>query len=91
MWWMQPLKMFRFSMKRPVHCSFFFGKAGEGPGDMYLPAGIHIDYRNVAYFSNFVDKDFRLKYLVYTGNLFGAEKLNVYGFGDWVGEPLRGE
>jgi DNA-binding beta-propeller fold protein YncE len=69
----------------------FFGKAGEGPGDMYLPAGIHIDYRNVAYFSNFVDKDFRLKYLVYTGNLFGAEKLNVYGFGDWVGEPLRGE
>ena len=69
----------------------FFGKAGEGPGDMYLPAGIHIDYRNAAYFSNFVDKDFRLKYLVYTGNLFGAEKLNVYGFGDWVGEPLRGE
>lgn len=69
----------------------FFGGAGAAPGSMYLPAGIHIDYRNVAYFSNFVDKDFRLKYLVYTGNFFGAEKLNVYGFGDWVGEPLRGE
>jgi outer membrane protein assembly factor BamB len=69
----------------------FFGGAGEAPGDMYLPAGIHIDYRNAAYFSNFADKDFRLKYVVYTGNLFGAEKLNVYGFGDWVGEPTRGE
>jgi len=67
----------------------FFGGAGTAPGSMYLPAGIHIDYRNAAYFSNFVDKDFRLKYVVYTGNFFGAEKLNVYGFGDWVGEPLR--
>ena len=69
----------------------FFGGAGTAPGSMYLPAGIHIDYQNAAYFSNFVDKDFRLKYVVYTGNLFGEEKLNVYGFGDWVGEPLRGE
>jgi len=69
----------------------FFGGAGTAPGSMYLPAGIHIDYLNAAYFSNFVDKDFSLKYVVYTGNLFGEEKLNVYGFGDWVGEPLRGE
>jgi DNA-binding beta-propeller fold protein YncE len=69
----------------------FFGGAGTAPGSMYLPAGIHIDYRNTAYFSNFVDRDFRLKYVVYTGNFFGAEKLNVYGFGDWVGEALPGE
>lgn len=69
----------------------FFGGPGEGPGNLYLPAGIHIDYRNVAYFSNFVDKDFRLKYLVYTGSLYGPHKLNVYGFGDWVGEPIGGE
>ncbi len=67
----------------------FFGGSGTAPGSMYLPAGIHIDYRNTAYFSNFVDRDFRLKYLVYTGNFFGTEKLNVYGFGDWIGEPLR--
>jgi hypothetical protein len=66
----------------------FFGGPGEAPGNMYLPAGIHIDYRNVGYFSNFVDKDFRLKYLVYVGNMFGTQKLNVYGFGDWVGESL---
>jgi DNA-binding beta-propeller fold protein YncE len=66
----------------------FFGGPGEAPGNMYLPAGIHIDYRNVDYFSNFVDKDFRLKYLVYVGNMFGTKKLNVYGFGDWVGDSL---
>ena len=69
----------------------FFGGGGTDPGNMYLPAGIHIDYRNAAYFSNYVDRDFRLKYVVYTGNFFGTKKLNVYGFGDWVGEPLRGE
>jgi DNA-binding beta-propeller fold protein YncE len=69
----------------------FFGGAGTAPGSMYLPSGIHIDYRNTAYFSNFVDRDFRLKYVVYTGNFFGTKKLNVYGFGDWIGEPLRGE
>jgi DNA-binding beta-propeller fold protein YncE len=69
----------------------FFGGAGTAPGSMYLPAGIHIDYRNAAYFSNYVDRDFKLKYVVYTGNYFGKEKLNVYGFGDWVGEPLPGE
>ena len=69
----------------------FFGGAGTAPGSMYLPAGIHIDYRNAAYFNNFVDPDFRIKYVVYTGNFYGADKLNVYGFGDWVGEPLRGD
>ncbi|UCD78319.1 MAG: 6-bladed beta-propeller [Desulfobacterales bacterium] len=69
----------------------FFGGPGTAPGSMYLPAGIHIDYRNAAYFSNFVDRDFRLNYVVYTGNFYGTDKLNVYGFGDWVGEPLRGE
>jgi outer membrane protein assembly factor BamB len=69
----------------------FFGGAGVAPGSMYLPAGIHIDYRNAQYFSNFADKDFRLKYLVYVGNMYGSKKLNVYGFGDWVGERLPGE
>jgi outer membrane protein assembly factor BamB len=69
----------------------FFGGPGLAPGNMYLPSGVHIDYRNVPYFSNFVDKDFRLKYILYVGNMFGLNKLNVYGFGDWVGETLPGE
>lgn len=67
-----------------------FGKYGPAPGSTYLPAGIHIDYDNVAYFNKYVDPDFRVKYLVYVGNLLGDKKLNVYGFGDWIGAPLKG-
>lgn len=67
-----------------------FGKYGPAPGSTYLPAGIHIDYDNVPYFSQYVDPDFRVKYLVYVGNLAGDKKLNIYGFGDWIGAPLKG-
>lgn len=69
----------------------FFGGPGTGPGDMYLPSGVHIDYENIPYFQQFVDKDFKLKYLLYVGNTFGRHKINVYGFGEWVGPPLAGK
>lgn len=64
----------------------FFGGSGSAPGSMYLPSGVHIDYANTDYFSNFADKDFKLKYVIYVGNMFGAQKLNVYGFGEWMGQ-----
>ena len=64
----------------------FFGGPGLGPGNMYMPAGVHIDYANATYFSEFVDKDFRLQYILYVGNMFGPRKLNVYGFGEWIGQ-----
>jgi len=64
----------------------FFGGPGDGPGKMFLPAGVHIDYVNAGYFSRFVDKDFHLKFVVYVGNTFGPDRLNVYGFGEWAGE-----
>ncbi len=67
---------------------FFFGGSGTAPGSMYLPAGIHIDYDNVQYFNKYADKDFKLKYIFYVLNTFGDNKINVYGFGDWIGEPL---
>lgn len=66
----------------------YFGGFGDEPGSMYLPAGIHIDYDNVDYFQKYADNDFKIKYLVYVGNLVGEKRLNVYGFGDWVGAPL---
>ena len=66
----------------------FFGGYGPHRGSMYLPSGLHIDYDNVSYFNQFADKDFKLKYLVYVGNLLGDNKLNVYGFGEWIGAPL---
>jgi hypothetical protein len=66
----------------------FFGGFGPDPGDMYLPSGIYIDYANTEYFEKYVDKDFSIKYLVYVGNMLGRKKLNVYGFGEWIGPPL---
>jgi hypothetical protein len=66
----------------------FFGGAGNGPGDMYLPAGIAVDYENVSFFERYADPNFSLEYLVYVVNTFGVNKLNVYGFGRWVGEGL---
>jgi len=66
----------------------FFGGYGPHAGSMYLPSSLHIDYDNVEYFNQFVDKDFKVKYLVYVGNLLGDKKLNVYGFGEWIGAPL---
>ncbi len=69
-----------------------FGRFGQGvvPGSMYLPNGITIDYENVDFFRKYADKDFKLKYLVYVGNMLGSNKLNVYGFGEWVGDPIPG-
>ncbi len=67
---------------------FFFGGFGPGPGSMYMPSGIYIDYHNVEYFQKYADKDFKIKYLVYVGNMLGDNKLNVYGFGNWIGAPL---
>ena len=62
---------------------FFGGGTGDLPGSLYLPAGIALDYQNVRYFQKYADPRFRLKYLIYVSNLLGANKLNVYGFGDW--------
>ncbi|MGB3211390.1 MAG: 6-bladed beta-propeller [Desulforhopalus sp.] len=64
----------------------FFGGPGTAPGNMYLPAGVHIDYENVEFFKTLADRDFKLKYLLYVCNMSGPNKVNVYGFGDWLGE-----
>lgn len=68
----------------------YFGGSGMSPGNMFLPASVHIDYANAQYYKNFADKNFVIKYVVYVGNMFGSNKLNVYGFGDWTGPPLSG-
>ncbi len=66
----------------------FFGGFGLVPGSMYLPNGIYIDYHNVEYFKEYADANFNVRYLVYVGNTLGPIKLNVYGFGKWIGDPL---
>jgi len=66
----------------------FFGGYGLHAGSMYMPTSVNVDYENLNYFEQYADKDFKLKYLVYVGNQLGQHKLNVYGFGEWVGAPL---
>lgn len=58
----------------------FFGGPYKGPGDMWLPAKVTIDYDNLEYFQQYVDKRFYLKYLVFVTNNFGPDKINVYGY-----------
>jgi len=58
----------------------FFGGPYSEPGDMWLPAKVAIDYENREYFTQYVDPEFTLKYLVYVTNLYGPDKVNVYGF-----------
>lgn len=58
----------------------FFGGPYKGPGDMWLPAKVIIDYDNIKYFEQYVDKRFKLKYLILVSNNFGPDKINVYGY-----------
>lgn len=58
----------------------FFGGRYEGPGDMWLPAKVVIDYDNLPYFERYVDPRFRLKYLIFVTNQYGPDKVSVYGF-----------
>jgi len=58
----------------------FFGGSYKGPGYMWLPAQIIIDYDHLQYFQKYVDKSFNLKYLIFVTNQYGPEKISVYGF-----------
>jgi len=58
----------------------FFGGSYVGPGDMWLPANVVIDYDNNQLFEEFVDPLFNLKYLLLVTNQFGPDKVNIYGF-----------
>jgi len=58
-----------------------FGRLGKTPGQMYMPAGICIDYDNVDYFRKYAVKGAKLEFIVLVTNQFGPHKLNVYGFG----------
>lgn len=64
----------------------FFGAFGNAPGSLYLPAALHVDDKNLDYFQQYADKDFKLRYLVIASSMLGEKKLSIYGFGDWIGE-----
>lgn len=62
-----------------------FGKFGNLSGGTWLPAGVHIDYDNLGYFSQYVDPTFKAEYLIYVTNQAGPFKINVYAFGEHIG------
>lgn len=57
----------------------YFGGPYKGPGDMWLPAKVIIDYDNLKYFEKYLDPKFKLNYLVIVSNQYGPDKINVYG------------
>jgi DNA-binding beta-propeller fold protein YncE len=69
----------------------YFGGPYEGPGDMWLPAKIIVDYENTALFSAYVAEGFRLKYLVIVTNQFGPDKVSIYGAIEPAGESGGGD
>lgn len=59
-----------------------FGQPPEGsPGALNLPAGVAIDYDNVALFRSYADPKFALEYLILVVSQFGPNKVDVFGFG----------
>jgi hypothetical protein len=58
----------------------YFGGSYTKPGDMWLPAKVVIDYKNLDYFQEYVHPSFNLKYLIFVTNQYGPDKINVYGF-----------
>lgn len=58
----------------------FFGGTYNGPGGMWLPAKVVIDYDNLKYFQKYVYPGFDLQYLIFVTNQYGPEKISVYGF-----------
>jgi DNA-binding beta-propeller fold protein YncE len=57
----------------------YFGGPYKGPGDMWLPAKVIVDYDNAKYFAKYVDPNFDLNYIIVVSNQYGPDKINVYG------------
>lgn len=51
-----------------------------GPGSTHLPAGVAVDYENVAYFQKFAAPGKELEYVIYVTNQYGEPRISVYGF-----------
>ena len=59
----------------------FFGEPkSSGPGALYLPAGLSIDYENLGYFQQYVAPGQQIEYLILVVNQAGLQKVSVYGF-----------
>jgi len=59
----------------------FFGQPGSSTqGELYLPAGVTVDYENVSLFKDLVAPGKQLDYVVLVASQFGYNKVSIYGF-----------
>jgi len=59
----------------------YFGEPkSSGPGGLYLPASIAIDYENVGLFEQYVAPGQKLEHLIFVTNQAGNQKVSIYGF-----------
>lgn len=61
----------------------FFGRPGNEPGNMNLPAKVILDYDHVDLFKHYAVRGAEIKFLVFVSNQYGPAKVNVYGFGEF--------
>ncbi len=61
----------------------FFGRPGNDPGNMNLPAKVILDYKHVDLFKPYAVKGANLEFLVFVSNQYGLKKINVYGYGEF--------
>lgn len=59
----------------------YFGMLGTNPGQMYMPAGVIIDYDHIDLFKKYAVKGADLECLVIVTNQYGPNKVSVYGLG----------
>jgi DNA-binding beta-propeller fold protein YncE len=64
----------------------YIGSGGNARGGMNLPTVVKLDYDNVEYFQQYAAPGFEIEYLVLVASQFGANKVNVFGFGAMTGE-----
>jgi hypothetical protein len=57
-----------------------FGQPKDGQG-LSLPAGVAIDYDNVALFKRYADPKFEVEYLIVVASQIAPNKVDVFGFG----------
>jgi DNA-binding beta-propeller fold protein YncE len=66
------------------------GEAVEGQ-ELALPAGVAVDYDNVALFRPYADPKFTLEYVILVASQFGPNKVDVFGFGKMAGVDYPAE
>jgi DNA-binding beta-propeller fold protein YncE len=61
--------------------TFFGYPKTSGEAGLLLPAGVALDYDNVAAFQKYAAPGFQIEYLIFVTNQFGGHRVSVFAFG----------